>query len=102
MADKRNPAAGAAGAGGASMSSAAMPVDGALRERLALDGLDYPIAPSANRLAYMLGGLTFFGILLMIVTGILLDQFYNSDPAGGAAHDSIIYIMTRVPLGSWV
>jgi quinol-cytochrome oxidoreductase complex cytochrome b subunit len=73
-----------------------------LRERLALEGLDYPIAPSANRLAYMLGGLTFFGIVLMIVTGVLLDQFYNPDPAGNAAHDSIIYIMTRVPLGNWV
>ena len=76
------------------------PVDGPLRERLALEGLDYPIAPSANHLAYMLGGLTFFGILLLIVTGILLDQFYNPDPV--AAHDSIIYIMTRVPLGSWI
>jgi ubiquinol-cytochrome c reductase cytochrome b subunit len=71
-----------------------------VHERLALHGLDYPIAPSANRLAYMLGGLTFFGILLLIVTGLLLDQYYNPSPV--AAHDSILYIMTRVPLGSWI
>ena len=73
---------------------------GRVRERLALDGLDYPIAPTANRLAYMLGGLTFFGILILIVTGILLDQYYNPNPV--AAHDSLLYIMTRVPLGYWI
>ncbi|MGH7518653.1 MAG: cytochrome b N-terminal domain-containing protein [Gemmatimonadales bacterium] len=73
---------------------------GALQERLAWDALEYRIAPVANRLPYMLGGLTFFGILVLISTGILLDQFYNPSPVG--AHDSILYIMTRVPLGSWV
>lgn len=73
---------------------------GAFRARLALDALEYPIAPSANRLPYMLGGLTFIGLLILIVTGVLLDQFYNPSPV--AAHDSLIYIMTRVPLGNWV
>ncbi len=73
---------------------------GALRERLAWDALEYRIAPVANRLPYMLGGLTFFGILILIVSGVLLDQFYNPSPV--AAHDSIVYIMTRVPLGNWV
>jgi ubiquinol-cytochrome c reductase cytochrome b subunit len=73
---------------------------GRVRERLALDGLDYPIPPTANRLAYMLGGLTFSGILILVVTGILLDQYYNPSPV--AAHDSLIYIMTRVPLGFWI
>ncbi len=74
--------------------------EGALRERLALRGLDYPITPIANRLAYMLGGLTFFGILLLIATGVVLDQYYNPNPV--AAHDSILYIMTRVPFGNWL
>ena len=73
---------------------------GAVQERLALGDLDYPIAPSANRLPYMLGGLTFVGILVLIITGVLLDQFYNPSPT--AAHDSIVYIITRVPLGNWV
>lgn len=54
----------------------------------------------ANRLPYMLGGLTFFGIVLLVVTGTLLDQYYNPTPAG--AHDSILYLMTRVPLGNWL
>lgn len=73
---------------------------GALHDRLALDGLGYPIAPGANRLRYMLGGLTFFGILLLVVTGLLLDQYYNPDPL--AAHDSVVYMMTKVPLGGWI
>lgn len=69
-------------------------------ERFGTSSLDYAIPPAANRLRYMLGGLTFFGILILIVTGIFLDQFYNPSPVG--AHDSILYIMTRVRLGNWV
>jgi ubiquinol-cytochrome c reductase cytochrome b subunit len=72
----------------------------AIRERLGLDALDYPIPPSANQLRYMLGGLTFIGILVLIVTGLILDQFYNPSPA--TAHDSVLYIMTRVRLGNWI
>ena len=72
----------------------------ALRERLGLHALDYPIPPSANQLRYMLGGLTFVGIVVLIITGFLLDQFYNPSPL--AAHDSVLYIMTRVRLGNWV
>ena len=73
---------------------------GVTHERLGLEGLDYPIAPEANQFAYMLGGLTFSGILLLIGTGILLDQYYNPSPL--AAHDSVVYIMTKVPLGYWL
>lgn len=32
----------------------------------------------------------------MIVTGVLLDHFYNPSPVG--THDSLLYIMTRVRL----
>jgi len=72
---------------------------GGVRERLAWEALEYRIAPVANRLPYMLGGLTFVCIVVLIVTGVLLDQFYDPTPAG--AHDSVLYIMTRVPLGNW-
>lgn len=70
------------------------------RERLGLDALDYSIPPSANQLRYMLGGLTFVGIVVLIITGLLLDQFYNPSPL--SAHDSVLYIMTRVRLGNWI
>ncbi|MEP6549531.1 MAG: cytochrome b N-terminal domain-containing protein [Gemmatimonadales bacterium] len=71
-----------------------------IRDRLGLHALDYPIPPSANKLQYMLGGLTFIGIVTLVVTGIFLDQFYNPSPL--AAHDSVLYIMTRVRLGNWI
>ncbi|MFN2421286.1 MAG: cytochrome b N-terminal domain-containing protein, partial [Gemmatimonadota bacterium] len=71
-----------------------------LRERLALGSLEYEIAPIANTLPYMLGGLTFAGIVILIVSGVVLDQFY--DPSTAGAHDSLIYLMTRVPLGVWL
>lgn len=73
---------------------------GPVKERLAWSALEYRIAPVANRLPYMLGGLTFFCIIVLIVTGVILDQFYDANPTG--AHTSILYIMTRVPLGNWV
>jgi quinol-cytochrome oxidoreductase complex cytochrome b subunit len=73
---------------------------GVVKQRLAWDALEYRIAPVANRLPYMLGGLTFVGIVVLIVTGAILDQYYNPTPVG--AHDSILYIMTRVPLGNWM
>lgn len=73
---------------------------GGMRERLGMSALDYSITPEANRLRFMLGGLTFFGIIILIVTGLFLDQFYNPTPIG--AHESVIYIMTRVRLGAWI
>jgi ubiquinol-cytochrome c reductase cytochrome b subunit len=75
-------------------------VTSALRERLGWQRLEYAIPAVAHRLPYMLGGLTFICITLLIVTGLLLDQFYNPNPL--AAHDSVLYIMTRVPFGQWL
>ncbi len=71
-----------------------------LDERLGLSGLAYPIPSYANRLPYLLGGITLFGFIILILTGILLAQFYNPMPEG--AHDSVIYIITQVPFGDWV
>ncbi len=69
----------------------------------ALEGLDHPIAPEANRLAYMLGGLTFAGILLLIGTGILLDRGSTTPTSAAAARQlAASTIMTKVPLGYWL
>lgn len=73
---------------------------GAIRERLGWSSLEHRIPPVANRLPYMLGGLTLFGITVLIATGMLLDQFYSPTPL--AAHDSVVFIMSRVTLGNWV
>lgn len=71
-----------------------------LEERLALRALEYGIPPSANRFPYWLGGLTFVSAVLLTVTGVVLAQFYQPSPLG--AHDSVVYLVTRVPFGDFV
>jgi quinol-cytochrome oxidoreductase complex cytochrome b subunit len=70
------------------------------QSRLGLEGLDYPIPRIANRWTYMLGGLTAVLIVILFLTGLYLGQFYNPNPVG--AHDSVLYIITRAPLGDWI
>ncbi len=71
-----------------------------LYERLGLQGLAYAVPEHANSLPYLLGGITFAGFLILFVTGIYLAQFYHPEPAD--AHQSVIYIITGVPLGDLV
>ena len=68
----------------------------AVAQRLALAALDYPIPARANRLDFMLGALTLTALVVLAVTGIVLTQFYN--PAPLAAHDSVRYMITSLPL----
>lgn len=72
----------------------------AVEERLALGALEYGIPRAAKRWQYWLGGLTFFNLVVLIVTGVVLAQFYQPTPLG--AHDSVVYIVTRVPLGDFL
>lgn len=71
-----------------------------LTERLGLQGLAYNVPEHANSLPYTLGGITFMGFIILIITGIYLAQFYHPHPAD--AHDSVIYIITGAPLGDLV
>jgi len=70
-------------------------------ERFAVDrGLGYEIPKVADRLPYYLGSITLFGIIIMILTGLYLSQFYNPDPA--SAHQSVLYIISRARFGDFV
>lgn len=69
-------------------------------ERLGLSDLTYPVPPYANTLLYTLGGITFFGILILIGTGIYLTQFYHAHP--DEARESVAYIITTARLGDFV
>ena len=71
-----------------------------IEQRLGLKGLDYRIPDGAMKPAYMLGGLTAFFLALLFLTGLYLAQFYNPSPSG--AYDSVLYIITRAPMGDWV
>ena len=89
------------------MASAAVPVRGrwgrawdAIDERLGLSGLAYPVPAHANGIGYILGGITFFGFLILAATGIWLAQFYHATPE--AARESVVYIMNVAPAGDIV
>lgn len=63
----------------------------ALDERLGLATLDYPVPAYANTLVYSLGGLTLLGFLVLVITGVLMAQFYSPDPE--TANDSVRFLM---------
>lgn len=69
----------------------------AIDERLGLTGLAYPVPAHANGIGYILGGITFFGFLILAASGVWLAQFYHPTPE--AARGSVLYIMTVAPLG---
>jgi len=70
----------------------------AIDERLGISALRYPVPRHANSLAWSLGGLTLAALLILIVTGILLAQFYTPTPE--AARASVLRIESGVSLGS--
>ena len=71
-----------------------------LDERLGLDALNYNIPKHGNKLPYMLGGITFFAFVILVLTGIFLTFYYDPNPAN--ANASVRTIMTDVPFGSFV
>jgi ubiquinol-cytochrome c reductase cytochrome b subunit len=72
----------------------------AIDERLGLSGLAYPVPAHANGIGYILGGITFFGFLILAATGFWLAQFYHPTPA--TARESVVYTMNVAPLGDLV
>ena len=73
---------------------------GAVDERLGIDAVRYPVPAHANSLAYSLGGLTAVSFVVLVITGIILGQYYNPDPAG--ANESVRHIVESVYLGRFV
>ncbi len=69
----------------------------AIDERFGISGLGYPVPAHANGIGYILGGITFFGFLILAATGVWLAQFYHPTPE--AARESVVYIMNVAPLG---
>ncbi len=71
-----------------------------LYHRLGLRSLTYHVPAYANGLPYLLGGITLFGILILIASGIYLAQYYHPHPAD--AHASVFYITTEARLGDFL
>lgn len=72
----------------------------AIDERLGIRALEYPVPEHANKLAWSLGGVTACAFAILIVTGIILVQFYN--PVPEAANASIRQVITQVWGGRFV
>ena len=72
----------------------------AVDERLGLDALRYPVPEHANNLAWSLGGLTAVSLVILVVTGIVMAQFY--DPSPEVANASVRTLVQDVVLGRFV
>jgi ubiquinol-cytochrome c reductase cytochrome b subunit len=72
----------------------------AIDDRLGLKALQYPVPEHANNLGWSLGGLTAVSLLLLIVTGIVLTQFY--DPLPRDANASVRRIVEDVLAGEFL
>ncbi len=68
-----------------------------LKDRLGLHLLEYEIPEHANSVRYSLGGMTLTSFALLVLSGILLAQFFVPDPA--RANQSIHYLADQVYLG---
>lgn len=80
-------------------SRAPNPVWRWIDERLGLEDLSYPVPAHANSVIYTLGGITLFGIMVLIGTGVYLTQFYHAHPT--EARQSVEYIITTARLGDF-
>jgi ubiquinol-cytochrome c reductase cytochrome b subunit len=69
-------------------------------ERLGISALEYPVPEHANNLAWSLGGITAASLGILIVTGIVLVQFYS--PVPESANASVRNIVSGVWGGGFV
>lgn len=73
---------------------------GAFSQRLGLKNFTYAVPEHAQSLPYMLGGLALAGFTLLIVTGILLAQFYNPNQLN--SNESVAYLISNIPFGNFI
>ena len=71
-----------------------------LADRLGVSALRYAVPSHALTFWYTLGGITFVGIVVQVLTGLWLAQYYNPGTAG--ARESVIYIQNIATLGDVV
>lgn len=67
-------------------------------DRLGITALEYPVPEHANNLPWSLGGVTAASLGILIVTGVVLVQFYS--PVPETANESVRHIVNGV-WGGW-
>ncbi len=68
-----------------------------LQDRLGIHLLEYDIPEHANSIKYSLGGMTLSAFTILVVSGILLAQFFVPNPE--RANQSLHYLVDQVYLG---
>ena len=68
-----------------------------LQDRLGLRVLEYEIPEHANSIKYSLGGMTISAFTVLVLSGILLAQFFVPSPE--RANQSLHYLVDQVYLG---
>jgi len=68
-----------------------------IKKRLGLQLLDYETGEHANTVQYSLGGMTLSAFSLLVISGILLAQFFVPDP--DRANQSVHYLVDQIYLG---
>lgn len=63
-------------------------------ERLGVSALEYPVPAHANNLGWSLGGVTATALAILIVTGVIIVQFYSPIPE--SANASVRHIQSQV------
>ena len=71
-----------------------------IEQRLRLSGLNFPVPSHSTHLFYALGGIAFFGFLILIGTGALMLTFF--DPHPDQAHRAVQALMSEVPGGRFI
>ena len=71
-----------------------------IKERVPTEGFNYKVPRHANTFPFTLGGITLINFVILIISGIILAQFYSPTP--GTANESIRIFMTEVNLGDFI
>jgi len=71
----------------------------AIDERMGIKALGYPVPEHANNLSSSLGGLTAVSLVILLVPGIYLAQFYMPMPED--ANQSVRHLVTSIWLGGF-
>jgi len=70
------------------------------RQRFPLATFGYEVPPHANTFLFSLGGITMISVVILVVTGIILAQFYSPNPE--TANQSIRILLTQYRMGSFI
>lgn len=68
-----------------------------IKDRLGIHLLEYEVPEHSNSIPYSLGGMTLSAFAILVVSGMILAQFFVPDPA--RANQSLHYLVDQVYLG---